>query len=248
MPAETTKPEGAMSFLEHLEELRTRLFRCVIAYVIAFLACWYWSKPILGFLLDPVRRYIADGGDVVFLEVTEPFFVYMKASALAAVFVAAPVLLHQIWGFVSPGLYRNEKAIAGLFIAFGTFFLVCGGAFGYYVAVPYSAQWLLQVGSDFKAALTLSAAFRFLSRVILGMAVVFELPVVILFLARLGVVTPGWLLRHLRHAVVVIAIAAAVITPTGDALTMAVFAVPMIGLYLVGVVIAWIFGKKKAAA
>lgn len=236
-----------MSFLEHLEELRTRLFRCVIAYVIAFLACWFWSKPILNFLLDPVRRYIVGQGDVVFLEVTEPFFVYMKASALAAVFLASPILLHQIWKFVSPGLYRNEKAIAGMFIAFGTFFFVCGGAFGYYVAVPYSAQWLLQLGSDFKAALTLTAAFRFLSRVILGMGVVFELPVLILFLARLGIVTPRWLMGYFRHAVVLIAIAAAVITPTGDALTMSVFAVPMVALYLIGVAIAWLFGKKKDA-
>jgi sec-independent protein translocase protein TatC len=247
MTAETVKPEGAMSFLEHLEELRTRLFRCVVAYVLAFLACWFWSKPILNFLLDPVRRYIAGEGDVVFLEVTEPFFVYMKASALAAVFLASPLLLHQIWGFVSPGLYRNEKAIAGLFIVFGTLFFVSGGAFGYYVAVPYSAQWLLQIGSDFKAALTLSSVFKFLSRVILGMGVVFELPVLMLFLSRLGIVTPKGLLRYFRHAVVVIAITAAVITPTGDALTMAVFAVPMILLYLLGILIAWAFGKKAAA-
>jgi len=247
MSTDATKPEGAMSFLEHLEELRTRLFKCVIAYVIAFLLCWFWSRPILNFLLDPVRRFISGQGDVVFLEVTEPFFVYMKASALAAVFLAAPVLLHQIWGFVSPGLYRNEKSIAALFITFGTVFFVCGGAFGYYVAVPLSAQWLLGLGQDFKAALTLTATFQFLSRVILGMSVVFELPVVILFLARLGVVTPGGLMKYFRHAVVVIAIAAAVITPTGDALTMAVFAVPMIGLYLTGVAIAWIFGKKQAA-
>jgi sec-independent protein translocase protein TatC len=235
-----------MSFLEHLEELRSRLFRSALAFVAAMAICWSFSGPLLTFLLRPIREKLFAGSDIVFIEITEPFFVYMKASALAAVFVASPYLLWQLWGFVAPGLYRRERRMAAGFIFFGTLFFLLGGAFGYGVATPVAADWLIRLGGDFTAQLTLRSAFAFESRVILGLGAVFELPILIFFLARIGVVTPQFLMKHFRLAVVIIAVVAAVITPTGDALTMAVFAVPMVLLYLLGVAVAWGFARKES--
>lgn len=235
-----------MSFLEHLDELRSRLFRVVIVFVVSLAVCWFASDRILAFLLQPIREHMFSGGEIIFISLTEPFMIYMKASAMAAIFLSAPFILWQFWGFVAPGLYKTERRAGGLFIAAGTIFFVAGGAFGYYVALPTTARWLLSLGSQFKAQLTLQSAFDFESRVLLGAGLVFEMPIVILVLSRFGIVTPAFLLRHFKIAVIVIAIAAAVITPSGDALTMTVFSVPMIALYLLGVGFAWIASKPAA--
>ena len=235
---------GSMSFLEHLDELRSRLFKAALAYAVVFGACWYWSAPILEFLLRPIRKHLFQGGDIVFIYLTEPFAVYMKAAATVAFFVAAPYILYQFWAFVAPGLYRNERMLGVAFLVSGTLFFVTGGAFGYYVAVPLAAQWLIALGQGFKASLTLQSAFQFESRLILGMGAVFELPLVIVFLSRIGIVSPGFLLYHFRFAVIVIAVLAAIITPSGDMLTMTVFGAPMIGLYLLGIALSWIFERR----
>jgi len=236
-----------MSFLEHLDELRSRLFRSALVYTVAVAACWAYSDRILEFLLQPIRQNLFGGGEIVFINLTEPFFVYMEASAILALFLVMPFLLYQIYAFVAPGLYPNERYLVLPFLVFGTGFFALGGAFGYYVATPTAAKWLLQLGGSFKANLTLKSAFTFESRVILGMGLVFELPVVIAFLSRVGVVTAGFLLRHFRFAVVAIVIVAAVITPTGDALTLFVFAGPMILLYLLGVAVAWVTERRRPA-
>jgi len=235
-----------MSFLEHLDELRSRLFRVAVVFVVVLAACWLVSDKILAFLMEPIKKHLLGGGDIIFIALTEPFMVYMKASAIAALFVSAPYILWQFWGFVAPGLYKKERRAGALFIVAGTVFFVAGGAFGYYIALPLTAQWLISLGSQFKAQLTLQSAFEFESRMLLGAGLVFEMPIVILVLSRFGIVTPGFLMRHFRMAVMVIAIAAAVITPSGDALTMTVFAVPMIVLYLLGVAFAWLAARPAS--
>ena len=237
-----------MSFLEHLDELRSRLFRGALVYLALLAVCWTFSDSILAFLLRPIRSHLLEGGAIVFITPTEPFMVYMQASAIAALFLAMPYLLWQVWAFVAPGLYRHERRLAVPFLAFGTLFFVAGGAFGYAVAVPVSAKWLIGLGQQFQAQLTLRSAFQFLSRIVLGMGLVFEMPIVIFFLSRIGLVTPEFLMRHFRTAVVVIAVLAAVITPTGDMLTMAVFGGPMILLYLTGVGVAKAFGRRREPA
>jgi sec-independent protein translocase protein TatC len=235
-----------MSFLEHLDELRSRLFRIAIVFVVVLAACWLVSDRILGFLLRPIRDHMFAGGEIIFISLTEPFMVYMKASAIAAIFISAPDMLWQFWGFVAPGLYRKERRAGVVFIVLGTAFFVVGGAFGYYIALPMTARWLLSLGTQFKAQLTLQSAFDFENKMLLGAGLVFEMPILILVLSRFGIVTPGFLLRHFRMAVMVIAIAAALITPSGDALTMTVFALPMIALYLIGVGFAWIAARPAA--
>jgi sec-independent protein translocase protein TatC len=237
-----------MSFLEHLDELRSRVVRSAVAYVALLALSWAYSDRVLKFLMVPFERHLGGRGDLVFLTPTEPFFVYLKASAILALFVAMPYLLAQIWGFVSPGLHPHEKRLAVPFLLCGTGFFVAGAAFAYYVALPLSLAWLLALGSGFRATLTLQAAFGFESRILLAMGLVFELPIVIFFLARIGLVTPQFLWRHLRHAVVLIAIVAALITPSGDMLTMCVFGGPMVLLYLLGIAIAQVFGKSRRPA
>jgi len=168
----------------------------------------------------------------------------MKASALAAVFLSAPFLLYQGWAFVAPGLHKRERRMVVPFMAFGTLFFAGGGLFGYTYAVPIAARWLIGLGERFQANITLRSAFQFESVIILGMGLVFEMPIVIFFLARVGLVTPGFLMKHFRTAVLLIAVVSAIITPTGDVVTLSVFAGPMILLYLLGVLVAWIFGKR----
>ena len=231
-----------MSLVEHLDELRSRLLRIVIGYVIIFAACWPWSQRILDFLVQPIRDHLFEGGEIIFINPTEPFFIYMKATALLALFAGAPFFLYQIWAFVAPGLYRKERRLVLPFLVAGSLCFVGGGAFGYYVAVPVAARWLLQLGEPFTAKIALRSAFQFESWLILGMGVVFEMPVMIFFLSRLGLVTPAFLLRHFRIAVLIMAVLSAVLTPTGDWVTMSVFAAPMILLYLVGVLVAWLAG------
>ena len=235
-----------MSFLEHLEELRKRLVRAVIALGAAFAVCLCFARPILDFLLRPILPMLGEDRPV-FLELTEPFLLYMKVAFLAGLFLAAPVVLYQAWAFIAPGLYAHERRYAAPFVLFATFFFIAGGAFGYYVGFPVAARFLLGVAEGFQPNLRLSGLFGFESKIILGLGLVFELPTVIYFLARLGLVTAGFLWHHFKYAVLIIFILAAIITPTPDIVTQCVFAAPMILLYLLGILIARVFGRVRVA-
>ncbi len=242
-----TTDEGTMTLLEHLDELRSRLFKSAIVFTVLFAGCWSVSGRLVQFLLEPIREHLLQGGELVFISPAEPFLIYMKASGLAALFLATPFLLYQLWAFVAPGLYRHERRLMIPFLVLGTAFFAAGGAFAYLVAVPLAAAWLIRLGEGFTAQITIRYAFSFLSRLVLGMGAVFELPILIFFLSWIGVVTPGFLIHHFRTAVLIIAILAAVITPTGDMLTMSVFAGPMVLLYLLGVAVSWLVSKRSSS-
>lgn len=235
--------------MEHLEELRKRIMRVVLALAIAFGPCWYYVQNIFDFLAAPIQK-IQPGLKLAFLGLTDPFILYFKVAALAALFLASPVVMYQLWAFVAPGLYRKERMVAIPFVFFTTIFFLAGGAFAYSVAFPFAAKFLLGMGQNFQAVITIEKYFGFLLTVILGLGLMFELPMLILLLSLLGVVTPRFLLRYFRHAVVVIFIVAAIITPTPDVVNLCIFAVPAIGLYILGVGAAFFaerFRKKKAA-
>jgi len=234
-----------MTLLEHLEELRRRLAWSIAAIFVGFLLCWYWAPPIFAWLSVPITQFLPPGEKLAFTGLVDPFMLYMKVALLAGIFLASPVVLYQFWLFVSPALYRHERRIAVPFIVFTTVFFVGGGYFGYKIAFPMVVHFLLQVGQGFRQVVTINEYFSMASKVILGLGLVFELPVLILLLSRLGIVTHRFLLRYFRWAVLVIFIVAAVITPTPDIPTQCVFALPMIALYLLGVLVAWIFGKKR---
>jgi sec-independent protein translocase protein TatC len=236
-----------MTFLEHLEELRKRLFVSAIAIAGGFLLCWWKAPEIFRILQAPVLDALPKGTKLAYTQLTEPFMLYINIALLAGVFVASPVILYQIWLFVAPGLYRNEKRWAAPFVVLTCVFFIGGGLFGYMVAFPMVAKFLVSTGADFMPVLKIDDYLDILSKTLIGMGICFETPIVIFFLARMGVVTEKWLLLKFRYAVLIIFIVAALITPTPDIPTQCAFALPMIALYLLGVLMAWIFKKKPAA-
>lgn len=234
-----------MSLIEHLEELRKRILRALLALGLGFAVCWIFAKRIAEFLAQPIYKILPEGERLVFLGVTDAFILYVKVALLAGLFLASPLVLYQVWRFVSPGLYRRERFYAIPFIFFGSFFFLGGGAFGYLVAFPFALEFLIEMGADFDPQITVERYYRFLMYIILGLGVMFQLPIVIFFLARIGVVTPRFLMRHFRWAVLIIFVMAAIITPTPDVVNLCIFAVPTIALYLLGVGAAALVPKAK---
>lgn len=238
-----------MSLFDHLEELRKRILWSLVSLAIAFVPCWIYVRKIFDFLAAPIQR-IQPGIRLAFLGLTDPFIMYFKVAALTALFVASPLVLYQVWAFVAPGLYRRERMLAAPFVFFTTVFFLAGGLFAYYVAFPFAAEFLLAMGEQFQAVITIEKYFGFLLTIILGLGLMFELPIFILLLSLIGVVTPRFLLRYFRHAVVIIFIVAAIITPTPDIVNLCIFAVPALALYLLGVGAAFLaerFRKKREA-
>lgn len=236
-----------MTLLDHLDELRRRILYSVIALFVAFLGSWYFAPTIFHWLERPILDVLPEGEQLAFTELSGPFMLYIKVALLTAIFVASPFLLLQLWLFLRPGLYKRERRLAAPFIIFTTLFFVAGGYFGYLVAFPMVVRFLLGVGENFKQVVTIGTYFSMMSKILLGLGLVFEMPMLIFFLARLGIVSAGQLIRWFRWAVLLIFVVAAVITPTPDVATQTVFAVPMILLYLLGVLVAAIFGKKRDA-
>ncbi|MFN8009072.1 MAG: twin-arginine translocase subunit TatC [Terriglobia bacterium] len=235
---------GKMSFLEHLEELRRRLIVAFSAVGIAFLLCWAYAKEIYHYLAIPITQNLS-GGKLVFTNPTDPFTIYMKVAFIAGIFVASPVVLWQVWLFVSPGLYRREKKYAFPFIFFTSLLFILGGIFAYKIAFPLSLKFLIGLGEDFQPMVTITEYFDLALVVILGCGIIFEIPILIFFLTILGVVNARFLFKNLRYAILIIFIAAAVLTPTSDIPNMLIFAMPMLLLYLVGILVSWIFGNKR---
>lgn len=234
-----------MSLLDHLNELRSRLIVSIASVFAAMLLCWPFSDRIFDLLTAPVVRLLPEDADrLVFLTLTEPFVLYMKVAALAGLFLASPVVLYQLWMFIAPGLYSHEKRYA-LPVVFGSVLcFVAGGAFGYFVLFPIMANFFLTLGEEFRQMLTVNALFGFLVRTLLGCALIFEWPIAVLFLARLGILTAGGMWGGFRYAIVIIFVIAAVVTPTPDMATQTILAVPMLGLYLLGIAIAWVVQRR----
>ena len=239
------EPElGTMSFLDHLEELRKRLLVSFIAVGVGFFLCWAFAERIFAKLQEPLAQFLPPGDKLAYTRLTAPFFLYMKVAFFAGLFVAAPVVLYQLWLFIAPGLYKKERRLAAPFIIFGTLFFLLGGYFGYRFLLPATCSFFVETGKEFKQMVTVDDYFSFASVIILACGLVFETPILIFFLARMGIVTPAFLLQKFKYAVVLSFVVAAVVTPTPDMVTQAALAVPMILLYLIGVGVAFLFGKK----
>jgi sec-independent protein translocase protein TatC len=234
-----------MSLLDHLDELRRRIVYSLVALVVAFLVCWTWVAEIYAFLERPIHPHLPEGTRLSYLGPADPLMLYIKVALLAGVFLAAPFLLYQAWRFVSPGLYRRERRWAAPFVVLGTLFFLGGGAFAYYIAFPFAVEFLLGIGVEFQPVITIERYFRFLMTVILGLGLMFELPIVIFILSAAGLVTPGFLIRKFRWAVLLIFIVSAIVTPTPDVFNLCLFALPTIALYLLGVGAAALVHRKK---
>ena len=240
---ETTLPK--MSFLDHLEELRKRLIVSIIAIGVAFLACWNFADRIYAWIQAPLTKFLPKGDQkLAFTRLTEPFMLYMKVAFFAAIFVASPIIMWQVWRFISPGLYKRERRYAAPFIIFASAFFILGGYFGYRVILPGTCAFFVETGRQFKQMIKIDEYFSFASTIILATGAVFETPILIFFLARLGIVTPAFLLQKSKYAIVISFIVAAIVTPTPDMVTQTFLAVPMIALYFLGVGVAYVFGKR----
>jgi len=243
-PREEVSPEK-MTFLEHLDELRQRIIRAVLGILVAFVLCFTFSTPIFEFLMGPLQSALPPGGELIATAVPEIFVLHLKMSFFVAIFVSSPVWLSQVWLFISPGLYENEKRFAVPFILFGSFFFIAGAAFAHYVMFPIAVEFFSTFGSqDVEIRLTVSEVFSFYSKVLLAAGAVFQIPTLIFILARMGLVTASFLWRNFKYAILIIFIVAAVLTPP-DVVTQTLMATPMIGLYLFSIGVAWLVGRDR---
>ncbi len=244
-PVEPDDAGGKMSFLDHLDELRKRLVVSTIALVVGVLVCFGFIGFIFEFIMEPLTDVLPDGGTLVFTEPTEAFFLNIKMAALAGLMLATPVILWQVWLFVAPGLYANEKKFAIPFVVLATGFFIGGALFAHYVLFPVAWRFFASFGSDFLSFMPrIQPAFSLYVKLVLACGVVFQLPTIVFFLARVGVVTPGFLIKNIKYAILAMAIFAAVLTPTGDPVTWSLMFLPTFALYGLSIGIAWIFAKR----
>jgi sec-independent protein translocase protein TatC len=245
-PVDADASPGKMSFLDHLDELRKRLVVTAVALLIGFLLCFAFINPIFDFIMRPLQEILPDGGRLVYTEPTEAFFLYIKVAALAGLVLATPAVLSQVWLFVAPGLYAHEKRFAIPFVVLSTGFFVGGALFSHFLLFPVAWRFFAGFASDYMEFMPrIQPAFSLYVKLVLACGVVFQMPTVVLFLARVGAVTPGFLYRNIKYAILLIFIFAAILTPTGDPVTLTLMASPMILLYLVSIAIAWLFGRES---
>jgi sec-independent protein translocase protein TatC len=241
------KSPDEMTLLEHLEDLRKRIWYSFLAIFVVLIPAWFFSKPIFEVLSKPVTRFLPPGVKMAYTGLTDPFMLYIKVSFLAAIFISSPFIFLQLWYFVAPGLYQKEKKYVVPFVLFTTVFFLMGAAFGFLVMFPWACRFFLQMGSDFNPVITVNQYFGFSLKLLLGIALVFEMPTLVFFLSKIGLITSRWMVKNFKYAVLGVFVIAAVITPTPDMVTQSILAVPMLALYGLGILIAFFFGKEKKA-
>jgi sec-independent protein translocase protein TatC len=233
--------QGQMSFLEHLEELRTRILRAVIAILVGVLATFWFIQPIFDFLLAPTRRVLPPGVKLIYTQPGEAFSLYVTVALIAGVLVASPFIMYQVWMFVAPGLYSHEKKMAYPFVGLTTLGFVSGAAFNHYAAFGLMMAFFGSFNAPGLAFMPrLEDVFGLYTRMLVALGIVFQLPTVVFFLAKMKLVTARYLAANTKYAVLVIFVAAAVITPGGDMMGQTVIAAPMLVLYLFSILIAWL--------
>ena len=238
--------DSRMSFMEHLGELRTRILRSLIAVAVGLGVALPFSQQIMDYLAKPARL---TGHNLVFLSLTEAFWVQMKIGLIVGLFIAAPGILWQVWRFISPGLHAHEKKYAAPFVIVGSLLFIGGGAFSLKVVTPFAIQFLLSYERPgLQAMISIGSYVDFLLKFTLAFGLIFELPLVITVLARIGLVTAKMLAKNRKYAVLGAFIVGAVLTPTPDMFNQTLMAGPLIVLYEIGIICARIFGKKPAAA
>ena len=240
-----------MGFLDHLEELRRRIIWSVISVAVGFSVCYWWHDEIFGWMQKPIVFALKNHNlpvSLVYTNPTDPFNMYMKVGLIAALFIASPFILYQVWAFIAPGLYRHERRYIMPFLFSTVGLFLAGGAFGYKMVYPAALDFLIGYGAQFQPMITIHEYTNLFLTVILGMGIVFELPILIFFLALMGIVSAGWMWRNLRYSILVIFIIAAIITPTTDILNMCIFAAPMVALYVLSIGVAWLVHPRQRKA
>ena len=238
--------DDKMPFMEHLGELRTRIVRALLCLLVGTGIALPFAEKIVDFLARPITKL---GYKLVFTAPAEAFWVQMKVGLIVGLFIAAPGILWQVWGFIAPGLHEHEKKYAAPFVIVGSLLFIVGGAFSLFVVTPYAIAFLLSYAREsLQPMITLENHIDFLLKFTLAFGAVFELPLAITLLARMGLVTAKQLSKNRKYAILGAFIAGAVLTPTPDAFNQALMAGPLIILYEVGIISARLFGRRRAPA
>jgi sec-independent protein translocase protein TatC len=240
-----------MSFVEHLTELRARIIRALIGLAAAFAVSLTFTDPLWRFVQRPAAQALQAAGFPTHLFVFDPMdafqIVYVKLPIVCAIFLGAPWVLYQLWAFIAPGLYRQERRWAGPLLVGSSGLFILGGVFAYFFVFRYGLTFLLGIAKaqGLVEQVPVDIYFNLFVDVVLGVGIIFELPVVIFLLTALGVVTPGFLLRHSRYAILAIFIVAAIVTPSTDVFNLILFATPMCVLFYLGVFASYLFLLRR---
>jgi sec-independent protein translocase protein TatC len=248
-PDEIELEGGRMSFLEHLDELRKRLIASLIGIaigcVISFIVL---DTYIVPFIMTPMEKMLPQGGTLITTEPAEYFMLWLKMGFFGGLLIAMPFMLYQVWLFVAPGLYSHEKRFAIPFVVFASLFFFGGAMFSHYIAFPVTWGFFIAFNPSFVQFMPkIGPAFSLYVKMMLACGAVFQMPVLVFALARMGVVSAGFLLRNFKYAVLIIAIAGAVLSPGGDIASQMILSGPMLVLYVFSIGIAWAFQKRKPA-
>jgi sec-independent protein translocase protein TatC len=238
--------EAKMSFLEHLDELRARIVRSVLAVAVGIAATFAFIQPIFNFLLAPTRRALPPGIKLIYTQPGEAFSLYVTVALIAGVVVAAPFIMYQVWMFIAPGLYSHERRMAYPFVALTTIGFLLGAAFNHYVAFPFMMVFFASFNSPELGFMPrLDDVFGLYTKMLLGMGIVFQMPAVVYFLAKMKLVTASFLWKNGKYAILLAYVAAAIITPTGDPFNQTIFAAPIIALYFISILIAALINPRR---
>jgi len=232
-------------FTSHLEELRNRLIKCFIAVGVGFAISYGFKEILFKILVRPLVQVMAEGDHLIFTGLPEAFFTYLKVAFLAGLMLASPVILYQFWIFVAPGLYKKERRLLGPIVFLSSFFFIAGALFGYFIVFPWGFKFFLGFATESIRPLpSMKEYLSFSAKLLLAFGLVFELPMVLTFLARLGVVSVDFLKRNRKYAVLLFFVGAAILTPP-DVVTQIMMALPLMAMYELSIVGARLFGKKK---
>jgi sec-independent protein translocase protein TatC len=226
-----------MSLMEHLDELRKRIIRSFIFLVLGFGVAGIFYKQLVAFIQAPLNRI---GKSLVFTHPMDPLNLDLKVSFVGGAILASPFILYQVWLFIAPGLYQKERRFVVPFMAATVGLFLTGAAFGYFYVLPGALEILIVgFGKNFTSMVTIEEYTSFFLSIILGLGISFELPILIFFLALFGIVSPRFLWKNIRYAILAVFIVAAIICPSPDPWTMCIYAIPMLALYLIGIAVAW---------
>jgi sec-independent protein translocase protein TatC len=237
---------GKMSFLDHLDELRRRIIYSLVSVLVGCGVAFFWIDDIFTFIFKPMQAVLPAGQPMIYTEPGEQFFLMFKIALMAGLILASPLVFSQVWLFIAPGLYAREKKLAIPFILMGTVLFVGGAAFSHYKVFPVVWKFFATSSIDFVTYMPrIEPAFSWYLRLMLGVAVTFQVPTVVLFLAKMGLITPRFMIRNFKYAVMIIVLLAAVLSPDPGGMGMIMMASPVIVLYILSIGLAWMFGKKK---
>ncbi|MBM3820002.1 MAG: twin-arginine translocase subunit TatC [Acidimicrobiia bacterium] len=237
---------GRMSFLDHLDELRRRIVYAIVSVLAGFVIAIAFATQIFDFVMAPMQQMLPAGQTLVFTEPTEAFMLYIKLALMAGLIIAGPLVFTQVWLFIAPGLYAHEKKLAIPFVLMSTFCFAAGAAFSHYVVFPITWRFFVGFTSDILTFMPrVEPAFSIYLRLMLALGITFQLPTLVLFLARMGLITPRFMIRNFKYAVLIIIIASAVLSPDGGGVGLLAMGGPVILLYIFSIGLAWMFGKKR---